>query len=92
MGKRIESEGIVTDYEPDKACCLKIRSGDFTAECNMVFESVGDGTKFTASGIYDPGLFKLFKMIVKRKVNQQMEKDLLKLKHILENGGKTKLH
>jgi uncharacterized membrane protein len=92
MGKRIESEGIVTDYKPSKICCLQITSGDFAAECNMVFETVEDGTKFTASGVYDPGLFKLFKMIVKRKVNQQMEKDMLKLKHVLENGRKLKLH
>ena len=58
----------------------------------MAFETVEDGTKFTASGVYDSGLFKLFKMIVKRKVNQQMEKDMLKLKHVLENGRKLKLH
>jgi len=92
MGKRIESEGVITDYRPCKTCCLRITSDAFTAECNMVFEAVEDGTKFTASGVYDPGLFKLFNMIVKRKVNQQMENDMLKLKHILENGRRPKQH
>ena len=92
MGKRIESEGVITDYKHGKKCRLQIKSGAFTAECNMVFEVVEDGTKFTASGMYDPGLFKLFKMVLKRKVNQQMEKDMLKLKHILENGRSSKLH
>lgn len=88
LGKRIESEGVITDYAPGKTCGLRITSGANTAECRLLFEAVEDGTKFTASGLYDPGLFKLIKMIVKRKVNQQMKKDMLKLKHILENGGK----
>ena len=89
MGKRIESEGTITDYAPDKSCRLQITSGAYTAECNMSFEAFNGGTKFTATGVYDPGLFKLFKMIVKRKVNQQMKQDMLNLKRILENGGGT---
>ena len=91
LGKRVESEGVITDYEPDKACHLRITSGANTAECSMLFEAEEGGTKFTASGVYDPGLFKLVKIIVKRKVNQQMKKDMLKLKHILENGSEPKL-
>ena len=91
MGKHIESEGIITEYVPGNSCSLRITSGAYTAECSMLFEAVEDGTKFTASGVYDPGLFKLFKIIVKRKVNLQMKKDMLKLKHILENGKKPDL-
>lgn len=87
MGKRIESEGTITDYSPDESCRLRIISGAYTAECNMLFEAFDGGTRFTATGVYDPGLFKLVKMIVKRKVNQQMKKDMLNLKRILENGG-----
>lgn len=88
MGKHIESEGVITEYALGIACSLRITSGAYAAECNMRFKAVERGTKFTACGVYDPGLFKLFKMIVKRKVNQQMKKDMLNLKHILENGKK----
>ena len=89
MGKYIESEGIITDYASDKSCRIRIRTGSFTAEYSMFFEAVKEGTKFTASGDLDMRHFKLLKMIAKRKINQQIKKDLLKLKYILENGRKS---
>ena len=89
MGKHIESEGVITDYAPDKACCIQITTGSFTGECSMLFEAVEGGTKFTASGDLDMRYFKLLKMIAKRKINQQIKKDMLKLKHILENSMKS---
>ena len=89
MGKRIESEGVITDYAPHKACCIRITTGSFTGECSMFFEAVEDETKFTASGDLDMGYFKLLKMIAKRKINQQIKKDMLKLKYVLENRMKS---
>jgi uncharacterized membrane protein len=89
MGKRIESEGVITYYAPGKACCIRITNGSFTGQCSMFFEAVEDGTKFTASGDLDMRYFKLLKMIAKRKINQQIKKDMLKLKHILENSMKS---
>jgi hypothetical protein len=89
MGKHIESEGLIPDYAPDKACCIQITTGSFTGECSMLFEAVEGGTKFTASGDLDMRYFKLLKMIAKRKINQQIKKDMLKLKHILENSMKS---
>jgi len=50
---------------------------------------VEDGTKFTASGDLDMRYFKLLKMIAKRKINQQIKKDMLKLKYVLENRMKS---
>ena len=89
MGKHIESEGVITDFSPGKACCIRITTGSFTGECSMFFEAVEDGTKFTASGDLDMRYLKLLKMIAKRKINQQIKKDMLKLKYILENGMKS---
>jgi uncharacterized membrane protein len=89
MGKHIESEGVITDYAPGKACCIRITTGIFSGECSMFFEAVEDGTKFTVSGDLDMRYFKLLKMIAKRKINQQIKKDMLKLKYILENGKKS---
>ena len=89
MGKKIETEGVITDYRPGKTCCIRIATGSFTGECNMFFEAVGDGTKFTTFGDLDVRYFKLLKMIATRKINQQIKKDMLKLKYILENGHKS---
>jgi len=51
----------------------------------MTFEAVEDGTKFTVSGNLDMWYFKLLKMIATHKSHQQTKKDMLKLRHILEN-------
>jgi uncharacterized membrane protein len=89
MGKHIESEGVITDFAPGKACCIRITTGSFTGKCSMFFDAVEDGTKFSACGDLDMRYFKLLKMIAKRKINQQIKKDMLKLKYILENGKKS---
>jgi uncharacterized membrane protein len=88
MGKRIETVGVITDYVTDKTYSIKITSGSVRGANNFLFEEAEDGTKVTAVGDLDMGYFKLAKMIVKRKVNQQLKKDMLKLKYILENGHK----
>lgn len=88
MGKRIETEGEISDYVPDRICSVRITSGPASGENTFCFENVDGGTKVTASGHLDLAYFKLAKMIVKRRINQQLKKDMLSLKHILENGGK----
>ncbi len=85
MGKRIESEGVITAYAPGRACCIRITTGAFSGECNMFFETFEGGTNFTTSADLDMRYFNLLKMIVKRKINQQIKEDMLKLKHILES-------
>lgn len=89
MGKHIESEGVIIEYVPGKACCIQITTGTFTGEYRMFFKAVEDGTKFTASGNLDIRYFKLLKMLAKRIINQQIKKDMLKLRYILENGMKS---
>ena len=89
MGKHLESEGVITEYAPAKACSIQITAGSFTGECSMLFEAVEDGTKFTVSGDLDGRYLKLLKMIANRKINQQIKNDMLKLKYILENGVKS---
>ena len=89
MGKRIETEGIISDYVPDKMCSIQITSGPAKGSNAFYFEVVDGGTKVTASGHLDLAYFKLAKMIVKRKINQQLKKDMLSLKYILENGELT---
>ena len=87
MGKRIETEGHVTEYEPDRRCCLRITSGPITGTSSLCFEAVDGGTMFTAAGNLDLTFFKLARLLVKRKINQQLKKDMLKLQEVLENGN-----
>ena len=87
MGKRIETEGLITAYEPDRRCCLRITSGPVTGTTSLNFEAVDGGTKFTTFGALDLTYFRLARLLVKRKIKQQLENDMDKLKDILENGN-----
>jgi len=86
MGKRIETEGVITAYVPGRTCSFRIISGSVTGESNFFFEAVNGATRFTTAAELDLGFFKLGKIIIKRKINQQLKNDMLKLKNILENG------
>ena len=88
MGKRLETEGVITDYIPHKICSIQITNGSVRGVNSFLFEVVDGGTKVTAVGELDMGYFKLAKILVNRKVNQQLKKDMLKLKRVLENGNK----
>ena len=88
MGKRIETEGRVTEYEPDRRCCIRITSGAVTGTSSFYFEAVDGGTRFTTAGDLDLPYFKLARLLVKRKINRQLKNDMLKLKAVLENGNR----
>ncbi len=87
MGKRIETEGLITEYEPDHRCCIRITSGTVTGTSGLYFESLDGGTRFTTTGNLDLTYFKLARLFVKRKINQQLKNDMLKLKDVLENDN-----
>ena len=87
MGKAIETDWLVTDYEPARRCCIRITSGIVTGWSILDFESVDGGTRFTTSGVLDLTHFKLAGFLVKRKVNQQLKNDMHNLKEMLENGA-----
>ncbi|MBU0986232.1 MAG: SRPBCC family protein [Proteobacteria bacterium] len=87
LGRRIETEGFIKEYEPDRHCSYNIISGVITGETRFTFEPVESGTRFTTSGEVDLGFFKLLKSVVVRKALRQLENDLKKLKYILENGS-----
>jgi len=87
MGKRIETEGRVTEYESDRRCCIRITSGAVTGTSSLYFEAVDGGTRFTTAGELDLTYFKLAGLLVKRKINRQLKNDMLKLKAVLENGN-----
>jgi uncharacterized membrane protein len=75
MGKRLETKGRVTEFEM------------VTGTSSLDFETVEGGTRFTASGDLDLAYFKLARLLVKRKIHQQLKGDMRNLKAILENGN-----
>ncbi len=87
MGKRVESESVVIDLVPDRACSFDIKSGSVKGESSFLFESVNGATKFTTTADLNLNSFKLGEIIVKRKIYKQLKNDMLKLKKVLENGG-----
>ena len=89
MGKRIETEGIIIEYEPDRTCSFRIVSGTVTGQSSFLFEPMNGYTKFTTAAELDLGVLSLGSVIVKRKINTQLKTDMLKLKNILENGKKS---
>jgi len=89
MGKRIKTEGVISDFVPDKLCSIRITYGPVRGTNSFYFEVVDSGTKAAAAGYLDIAYFKLAKMIVKHKINQQLKKDMLSLKYILENSKKS---
>jgi hypothetical protein len=58
-----------------------------TGTSSLDFETVEGGTRFTASGDLDLAYFKLARLLVKRKIHQQLKGDMRNLKAILENGN-----
>ena len=89
MGKRIETEGLITEYVPDRACSFQIKSGSINGKSNFFFEALNGATKFTATADLNLKSFKLGEVIVKRKIYKQLKKDMLQLKSVLENGDRS---
>ena len=86
MGRRVETEGLIFEYEPQKKCSFKFTSGPVTGESSFLFEPVESGTMFTTTGELNLGFFSLTQWIVRRVAKELIQKDLMKLKHVLENG------
>lgn len=87
MGKEIETEGVISEYAPEKKCSFKFTSGPVTGESSFIFEPVKDGTKFTTIGELDIGIFRLAGFLIRHAAKAQIKNDLQKLKSVLENGN-----
>lgn len=87
MGKAIETNWLITEFEPLRRCSISIASRIVTGNSSLDFEPMDEGTRLTTSGVLDLTHFKLAGFLVKRKINQQLRNDMLNLKKILENGS-----
>jgi uncharacterized membrane protein len=88
LGRRVEVESRVTEFDPEKLIGFKSTSGPFPLEGRFEFEPAGAGTKVTYSLRGEPGgFFKLAEPLVKRSVQRQWETNLANLKDMLEQNG-----
>jgi uncharacterized protein YndB with AHSA1/START domain len=85
LGRRLESEGVVTEYEENRVYARKVTSGPFPAQLRAVFRPTDDGTRvnFTSEAELG-GFFKMAEALVERMLRRQLETDVANLKDLLE--------
>jgi len=85
LGRRIEHDYEVTEYQPNRTYSAKTTTGALPIEEHLSFEAVEGGTKVTVEGdVEAAGFFKLAEPIVSRIVKRQVEHDVATLKELLE--------
>jgi hypothetical protein len=86
MGRRIQSNFEVTEFETNKSYGFETISGPIQLQTSYNFEVVDGGTNVIVSSLINPGgFFKLMDPIVTRAVKKQFKENLTTLKKVLEN-------
>ena len=85
IGRRIESESEITEYELNRKYTVKSKSGPFPFEGRTTFERVEGGTRINLKGEAEiGGFFKLAEPLVVGMVKRQFEGDNANLKDLME--------
>lgn len=84
MGRRIETEVVVTAFEKDRVFSARALKGPISGEFNLHFERLPAGTVITTRCQADLGFFKFTKPLALRLAREQYRRDLDALKAILE--------
>ncbi len=85
LGRRMESELEVTEYEPDRRFDLKVLSGPVPFSVQHTLEPRNGGTRLMFVGEGEPGgFFKLAEPIVARTAERQFKNDFETLKDLLD--------
>ncbi len=85
LGRRMEIEFLITEYEPDRKWSAKSTGGPISFEQTVTYEPVDGGARLTTTVEGDAkGFFKLADPILARMVKRLTEADLGNLKDLLE--------
>ena len=88
LGRRMETELEVTEYESDRRFGLRAVSGPVPFSVTQVLEPRNGGTRLTFVGEGEPGgFFKLAEPVVARVAERQFRNDFETLKDILEGSA-----
>jgi uncharacterized membrane protein len=88
LGRRVEVEYEVTEYEPSRLTAWKAVSGPLPLTFRRTFERVEGGTRVTIR--YDGemrGFFKLTEPLIVSMGKRQLKGDIPKLKKVMESGA-----
>ena len=86
LGRRIEGESEITEYEPNRSFAEKSKSRPFPVENRLTFERLDGGTRvhFTTTG-ESGGFFKLAEPLLVRMGKRQFDADFANLKDLMES-------
>lgn len=85
LGRRIESTGEITKYEPNNMIAMKTTSGPLPFELTGTYQPVEGGTELTFEIEADVGgFFRFAEPLVARMGKRQMETQLANIKDLLE--------
>jgi len=85
LGRRIESENEITEFEPNKKFASKSKSGPFPMEASMTFEPIEGGTRVNFTIEAEPsGFFKLAEPLIVSIAKRQFQSDLDNAKDLME--------
>ena len=85
MGRRIQSDFEVTEFETNKSYSFETISGPIQLQTSYNFEVVDHGTNVVVSSLINPGgFFKLIDSIVAKVAKKQFKENLTTLKELLE--------
>ena len=88
LGRRMETELEVTEYEPDRRFALRAVSGPVPFSVTHVLEPRNGGTRVLFVGEGEPGgFFKVGEPVVARVAERQFRNDFETLKDVLEAGA-----
>lgn len=88
LGRQIDIEGEVTEYDPNGKYSFRSVSGPFPLEGALACEAAEGGTKVALRVEAEiGGFFKMAEPLVARMIQRQFEADMANLKDLLEAQG-----
>ena len=87
LGRRLETEAEVIEYEPHRKYTSRDKSGNLPLEAQRIFEPVDGGTRVTLKLKADPsGVFKIGAPLFASMAKRSLESDIANLKDLMEAG------
>jgi uncharacterized membrane protein len=85
LGRRIESDFEVTEFEPNRKFASLSKSGPFPLQVTVTFEPIEGGTRVNTTIEGEPGgFFKLAEPLIVSVSKRQSQSDLDNLKDLME--------
>ncbi len=85
LGRRMESESVITEFEPNRRLGSKNKSGPFPLKGSTALEQIDGSTRVTGTIEGEPGgFFKLAEPLVITMAKRSLKGDLDNLKDLME--------